>query len=283
MESNESFETLLKKTVNILRSSVAGALKEDLSAQLNASPETLTQIENKLFEYHCLKITKSTNGSLTYHYRDPEEIRILTSLSSEEEIKVYQLILEAKNHGIQSNDIKEALEIKAPQLNKILNKLEKRDLIKSAKGINLKNKKIWFDSRVELSEDVSGGIFYKNGDYDKELIEALYAATLDYIQAQGTANKNQLIVALKSLNLTRKDLTEANIQKIIDLLIFDDKIQEITNKHNPTNPIYKLSNWDICIKEPEFVNTPCGTCPIINQCKSKGIISPINCIYFEEW
>lgn len=283
MESNESFETLLKKTVNILRSSISGVLKEDLSAQLNTSPEILAQIENKLFEYHCLKITKSSNGSLTYHYRDPEEIKILTSLSSEEEIKVYQLILEAKNHGIQSNDIKEALEIKTQQLTKILNKLEKRDLIKSAKGINLKNKKIWFDSRVELSEDVSGGIFYKNGDYDKELIEALYAATLDYIQAQGTANKNQLIVALKSLNLTRKDLTDANIQKIIDLLVFDDKIQEITNKHNPTNPIYKLSNWDLCIKEPEFVNTPCGTCPIINQCKPQGIISPINCIYFEEW
>ena len=191
--------------------------------------------------------------------------------------------MEAKNQGIQSNDIKESLDVKGPQLNKILGKLEKRNLIKSRKSINVKNKKIWFHANAEPSEEITGGIWYTNNEFNKELINALYSATLDYIQAQGTANKNQLIVALKSLNIVNKDLTEANVQTIINLLIFDDKIQEISNKHNPGNPIYKLSNWEQCVKEPEFVNVPCGTCPLINQCKPQGIISPINCLYFDEW
>ena len=125
--------------------------------------------------------------------------------------------------------------MKASQLNKILGKLEKRNLIKSRKSINVKNKKIWFHANAEPSEEITGGIWYTNNEFNKELINALYSATLDYIQAQGTANKNQLIVALKSLNVVNKDLTEVNVQTIINLLIFDDKVQEISNKHNPGN------------------------------------------------
>ena len=278
----ENFDILLEKTVKILRASPDGVLQEDLSTQLNSSPELTSELIKRLLEYRCLKISKSSTGSLTYQYQNPEDQKILQSLSGEE-IKVYQLIMEAKNQGIQSNDIKESLDVKGPQLNKILGKLEKRNLIKSRKSINVKNKKIWFHANAEPSEEITGGIWYTNNEFNKELINALYSATLDYIQAQGTANKNQLIVALKSLNIVNKDLTEANVQTIINLLIFDDKIQEISNKHNPGNPIYKLSNWEQCVKEPEFVNVPCGTCPLINQCKPQGIISPINCVYFDEW
>lgn len=278
----ENFDILLEKTVKILRASQDGVLQEDLSTQLNSSPELTSELIKKLLEFRCLKISKSSTGSLTYQYQNPEDQKILQSLGGEE-IKVYQLIMEAKNQGIQSNDIKESLDIKPPQLTKILTKLEKRNLIKSRKSINVKNKKIWFHANAEPSEEITGGIWYTNNEFNKELINALYSATLDYIQAQGTANKNQLIVALKSLNIVNKDLTEANVQTIINLLIFDDKIQEIYNKHNPGNPIYKLSNWEQCVKEPEFVNVPCGTCPLINQCKPQGIISPINCVYFEEW
>ena len=282
-ESEESFQLLLEKTVKILRITPEGVLKEDLATQLNASPDQISDIIKKLLEFRCLKITKSPTGSLTYHYQNPEDYKILQSLSSEEEIRVYQLIMDSKNQGIPSNDLKESTDIKAPQLNKILNKLEKRGLIKSTKSINLKNRKIWFHKNAEPSDDITGGIWYTDNEFNKELIDALYSATLDYIQAQGTANKTQLIVALKSLKITNKDLTENNVQSIINLLIFDDKIQEISNKHNPMNPIYKLSNWDLCVKEPEIVNIPCGGCPLFNQCKPQGIISPLNCIYFDEW
>ena len=279
----DTFELLVEKTVKILRLSPDGVLKEDLSTQLNTTPEQVSDIIKKLLEFRCLKITKSTTGSFTYHYDNPDNAKIMQSLSSEEEINVYKLIIESKNQGIPSNDIKETIDIKAPQLNKILNKLEKRGLIKSRKSINLKNRKIWFHCNAEPSDDITGGIWYTNNEFNKELIDALYSATIDYIQAQGTANKNQLIVALKSLNITNKDLTESNVQNIINLLIFDDKIQEISNKHNPMNPIFKLSNWDVCIKDPEYINIPCGTCPLLAQCKPTGVISPLNCIYFEQW
>lgn len=283
VDSVQNIDVFLEKTVKILRSSPDGVLKEDLSTQLNISLDQTSEIIKTLLEFRCLKISKSSTGSLTYHYQNPEDYKIIQSLSSEEEIKVYQLILESKNQGIQSNDIKETIDLKTPQLNKILNKLEKRGLIKSRKSINLKNRKIWFHCNAEPSEDITGGIWYSNNEFNKDLIEALYSSTLDYIQSQGSANKNQLIVALKSLNITNKDLTEANVQTIINLLIFDDRIQEISNKHNPSNPIFKLSNWDSCVKEPEYINIPCATCPLIHQCRPHGIISPLNCVYFEEW
>jgi hypothetical protein len=32
-----------------------------------------------------------------------------------------------------------------------------------------------------------------------------------------------------------------------------------------------------------LTETPCGMCPVINQCCEGGIISPTNCVYITNW
>lgn len=37
---------------------------------------------------------------------------------------------------------------------------------------------------------------------------------------------------------------------------------------------------------PEWIpltRTPCGICPVINECTPDGAISPATCIYFDKW
>lgn len=136
---------------------------------------------------------------------------------------------------------------------------------------------------MEPDTEVTGGIWYKGDEYDIDLISAFYSKILEYLHAQGSANKTQIAIALRSAHITEKDLDDNHVQNILDLLVYDDKIQEIKNRHNALNPIYKLSNWDVSVKEPEFVNIPCCGCKLIKECKIRTVIGPENCTYFEEW
>lgn len=32
-----------------------------------------------------------------------------------------------------------------------------------------------------------------------------------------------------------------------------------------------------------LMRVPCGVCPVFDECHEGGIVSPINCIYMNEW
>ena len=63
----------------------------------------------------------------------------------------------------------------------LMKKLEKKGLIKSVKSINAKNRNIWILSELDPSEDITGGIWYRNNEFDKDLIDALYNKTYNSI------------------------------------------------------------------------------------------------------
>ena len=62
-EPAENIDLLLDKALKVLRASPDGFLKEDLSTQLNMSPQVTAEIIKKLLEFRCLKIFKSSTGS----------------------------------------------------------------------------------------------------------------------------------------------------------------------------------------------------------------------------
>lgn len=282
METEDPQQILFEKLIRKLKQNTNGTLHEELIGYLEISSEQMISTINSLSRLGILKIDKSKTGSLMYFYQDPDERKIAQTLSSEE-LKVYQVIVESKNKGVQSTDLKDLVDIPATQITTIIKKLEKKNLIKSIKSIRVKNRKIWFKINIEPDVEATGGLWFKGDEYNGELISAFYSKIMEYLQTQGSANKNQILVTLRTSQITDKDLQDNHIQNILDLLIYDDKIQEIKNRHNPNNPIYKLSNWDLAIKDPEYVNIPCAACKLINQCQIKTVISPENCIYFEEW
>ena len=32
-----------------------------------------------------------------------------------------------------------------------------------------------------------------------------------------------------------------------------------------------------------FTSTPCGVCPVFNECREDGLISPQTCMYYDKW
>ena len=84
------------------------------------------------------------------------------------------------------------------------------------------------------------------------------------------------------------DLEQRHVLSIVNLLIFDDKIEKIKVMH--TNQLvnkYRLSNWDSslggALSLPALTKIPCGKCPMIAECAPGGRISPENCLFFDEW
>ena len=32
-----------------------------------------------------------------------------------------------------------------------------------------------------------------------------------------------------------------------------------------------------------FTSVPCGVCPVFNECREGGVVSPQTCAYFDKW
>ena len=147
----------------------------------------------------------------------------------------------------------------------------------------MKNRKIWFTYDIEPSENLTGGIWYRDNEFDSDLIDALYSKVLQFISFQGFANKQEIVISLRnSVVGTENNLKEKHVNSIIDLLINDDKIELVSNRFS-NNPTFRISNWDKIIEEPVLTQIPCGVCPVFKDCNIGGKISPENCIHFNDW
>lgn len=190
----------------------------------------------------------------------------------------------------------------------MLNSLKKKNWIKSVKGANStgKGKNIFILTNLELSESISGGIWYKDGVLNKEFIESLALKVESQMKQNGVMTEEQIVNLLRLSSTV--DLEHRHVTSIITLLLFDDKIEKVrtiassastssgnqannANSNISSNQVnshkYRLSNWekshDRITTIPALTKTPCGRCPLIDECKVGGTISPENCIYFNDW
>ena len=281
MDNTQSAMDIARKIIELAKNSTEGLSDDELSRVINTTPEQKIEILNQLIEYGYIKAEVAKSGALVYLYQDPEVVKRFIGLEPEDKT-VYQIVADSKNTGVVSNSIRGKTGLSPQIITKILKKLEKKGLIKSVKSINAKNRNIWILSELDPSEDITGGIWYRNNEFDKDLIDALYNKTYNYIASQEVVSKKEISVFLRSSGMMSSDIKDENIQSIVNIMIYDDKIEEILTV-NKVNPSYKISDWQKCMKTPVITQTPCGTCPVFLECKDGGIISPQTCIYFNDW
>jgi DNA-directed RNA polymerase III subunit RPC6 len=80
-------------------------------------------------------------------------------------------------------------------------------------------------------------------------------------------------------------LSSEEIDLVLQTLVFDGKLEEV--KHSVAaltghgGKVYKVSSP---IHPPNYYsNVPCGVCPVFDQCRDGGIISPQTCVYMTQW
>lgn len=134
-----------------------------------------------------------------------------------------------------------------------------------------------------------------NAAREKEILLPMPAGYLDYPTVSDIAK------ILSKTNITKTVLSEEDVQKLVDVLIADDLVEEafVTGRKGyrivrPTQQ--SLEGWAVKqgtagedieagpdMYRSGFSRIPCGNCPVFDLCEPGGPVAPSNCEYFQTW
>ena len=297
MESKESIKNINEKVLAFLKSNPDGVSQEKLTSAIPFKEDLIDKSLNSLYSQNRISIIESS-GDMIFKYRSEKEALKFRDLTKEE-IAVYEIVMQSGNTGISTIDIKIKLKIdNTTYVNKILTKLSKKFLIKSLKVLNTRNKKVWIGIDVEPSTEITGGIWCNDQEFDNDKVSVFCEKCLEYIGTQKQIGRKELIFFAKTLNLEQKfsEITEDDIQKILNILIFDGKIEPIfpvnidarflgnkyallLDKGNRDQESIRYRRIKEYKKNNIFEYLPCFVCPSFNECKINNVVNPIECPY----
>lgn len=91
-------------------------------------------------------------------------------------------------------------------------------------------------------------------------------------------------------------LMESDIQGLLDVLVFDDRIEKIGNGYRTIRGVFgsteAMKNMmhgrapGEAIEDADgngLTQAPCGRCPVFNLCEEGGPVNARNCVYFDAW
>lgn len=271
------------RILELLQESVTGLSDADLTLALNISQDRKLVILNKLMVSKYINPIQKQN-TIYYLYQDPLLATILESLPRDAKT-IYDIISAMGTDGISKNDLNKRSGYNSTNVTNALKVLEKNGLIRSVKSIKQKNKNIYILFDLDPNEEVTGGKWYKNNQFDKKFVDVFCEKTLKYIKSENSpigVSFNSISNYLTSTELNKGDTRDDHVKDILNVLIYNGEIEEIPSSIKD-NPSYKISDWTKIDSLSVFTSIPCGTCPMFVECKEGGVISPENCVYFLDW
>ncbi|KAJ3614161.1 hypothetical protein NHX12_017737 [Muraenolepis orangiensis] len=246
---------------------------------------------NKLLSLGQLDLLKSSSG-LLYRMKDTQLASKMKGSDNQEKL-VYQILEDAGNKGIWTRDIRFKSNLPLTEVNKILKNLESKKLIKAVKS-------------VAPDRSVTGGAWYSDQDFEAEFVEVLNQQCFKFLQnkaevAQDSkqspmvqrnssfATSHEIWKYICELGISKVDLSMEDIETILNTLIYDGKVEMtiIAAKEGTVGSVdgqVKLFRGvNPLIPPTSLVKTPCGLCPVFDECHEGGEISPSRCIYLTEW
>ncbi|XP_025067910.1 DNA-directed RNA polymerase III subunit RPC6 isoform X2 [Alligator sinensis] len=223
---------------------------------------------NRLLSMGQLDLLRS-NAGLLYRVKDSQNTSKMKGSDNQEKL-VYQIIEDAGNKGIWSRDIRYKSNLPLTEINKILKNLESKKLIKAVKSVAASKKKVYMLYNLQPDRSVTGGAWYSDQDFESEFVEVLNQQCFKFLQS-------------------KVELSMEDIETILNTLIYDGKVEMtiIAAKEGTVGSVdgqmklYRAVNP--IIQPTGLVRTPCGLCPVFDDCHEGGEISPSNCIYMTEW
>jgi len=298
VEKNDDLNNfaLEEQILEFCKKNPEGVNNELLLSAIDATNEDIIEKLGYLIEVNRIFMIE-VDGEQLFMYRSEKDASKFLNLNPED-VQVYALIIESGSNGISTNVIKSKLKLNTNHLNKVLKKLEKKNMIKSLKMLNLKHKKIWIGFDIEPSQQITGGIWCTNQEFDKNLVDVIKEKCLEYISRTKIVSRKDFMIYVGSTKILNVDLKEEDIQKIINLLIFDDKIEiifpnisyRINNKMSIllkyNDPILGTLKYKIASNyQPKSVMNivPCTYCPVFKECQIGNVINPKDCPWMQEF
>ncbi|KAM3212559.1 hypothetical protein ACQJBY_065552 [Aegilops geniculata] len=210
---------------------------------------------------------------------------ILNNLKGPER-EVYERIFAAGNKGMSSQDLRYALKLTAPTLNKLTRALVQRGILKEVTDVRPRGKKVFMDFSVEPSPEITGGTWYHNGQLDTDTVAAVRRRCLDQIDRLGAATPDMVHNGVE-----REDPSAGyaidQIRDILQTMALDRVLEECRSTGEGEFSAVRAGR--VCYRRggaPQggmMDGIPCGVCPRIDECSPDGVISPTTCVYYKKW
>ncbi|KAK9447588.1 RNA polymerase Rpc34 [Limtongia smithiae] len=96
---------------------------------------------------------------------------------------------------------------------------------------------------------------------------------------------------VQTSGVTTVELSQANIKALVDVLVYDGKIESLDNGVSfmailgapDTNDTRGGAGATTIESGSVFTESPCGLCPVFDLCKKDGPVNPEECVYLDEW
>lgn len=296
MSTDQAIDDCSAQLVALARSKPQGISNDDIKSSLaDTPPEVRVQAVNRLIQQEMLDIL--TKGkTLIYRLKDPAKKTTAATEMDNDERVIYNIIQEGGRSGIWIRDIRMKSNLVNPQLNKILKNLESRKLVKAVKSVNAGKKKVYMLYNVEPDRTVTGGAWYNDTDFDFEFVDVLNQQCLRFLQMRRDSAKKTsdgpLSVQVRSLcsvsdvqkfiaelRISKIELDEDDLETILKTIVYDGRAQRVLQGDGT----YLYKAIEVLLPPEGLVQTPCGICPVINNCSDIGSITPKTCDYLKEW
>ncbi|CCG81250.1 DNA-directed RNA polymerase III subunit RPC6 [Taphrina deformans PYCC 5710] len=235
------------------------------------------------------------NGDLVYKAVSQNEARRMGGMDGDESM-VYQYIKSSGNEGIWSRHIKGRTNLHATVITRTLKSLESKSLIKCVRSVQNPTRKIYMLYDLIPSIEVSGGPWFTDSELDVEFVGKLSNAIERFINSKSRPKNKEferlfppshtgfptaqgIHEWLRGTGLTDVDLGIADIYALLDVLIYDGKVE----KRRDGITYKSVSPLIDDVRPNAFTDMPCGHCPVFNLCQEGGVVSPEGCVYWGDW
>lgn len=205
---------------------------------------------NSLLSKSLLSAQQDHNGALQFIAFSKSDASTMGQLDHDEGI-IYSFIRVAGNEGIWTKQLKLRANLHQTVMQRCLKSLESKGLIKAVKSVKFPTRKIYMLSSLTPSVELSGGPWYTDNELDTVFIDQLCTVLYQFIASKTWPGKrdesrdpsdrpiypashiNSLPTAstclhfLKNANITDTDLQVENVQSLLDVLVYDGKVEKI--------------------------------------------------------
>ncbi|ETI30887.1 hypothetical protein F441_21961 [Phytophthora nicotianae CJ01A1] len=258
-------------------------VRDYFQAEGGGGYEQLPDVINALLTEGKIKIFKK-GSVLSYGIVDAEEAERIRGLTLEQRL-VLQEIERAGNKGIWTRDIKSHTNIPQQIVTKTLRLLETRRLVKSVKSISSKNKKLYMLFDLVPSTEITGGPWYNEQEFDHVFIDTLSTFVYEVIKASGMSTLNAITDKVHASGISKVALGPEEIRSIIQTLMYDGRVEEVRSVRLTPGASHEVK-YKVSQQITTFnylSETPCGVCPVFDQCQEGNVISPRSCLYMTKW
>ncbi|CZR55277.1 related to RPC34-DNA-directed RNA polymerase III, 34 KD subunit [Phialocephala subalpina] len=94
---------------------------------------------------------------------------------------------------------------------------------------------------------------------------------------------DELTVWIEKGNYFSQTLTANELQQLLDVMVFDDRIEMVITGEGKAYRALRRSLLSEDDRGSVLTEAPCGRCPVFDLCEEGGPVGPSNCEYFNDW